>query len=83
MYKRQLLNDTNNKKEAEPLWNGFFITYLGLCNYDNMVRKCSIVDAVNKHFTCFYVDNGIVGVRVPFVYATKLISVSFVDCTRM
>lgn len=23
-----------------------------------------IVDAVNKHFTCFNVDNGIVGVRV-------------------
>jgi hypothetical protein len=27
------------KKEAEPLWNGFFITYLGLCNYDNAGRK--------------------------------------------
>ena len=30
---------TQIEKEAEPLWNGFFITYLGLCNYDNMVRK--------------------------------------------
>jgi len=37
--KSSFFNDTNNKKEAEPLWNGFFITYLGLCNYDNAGRK--------------------------------------------
>ena len=55
-----------------------FIVVINIIN-----RVCSIVDAVNKHFTCFNVDNGIVGVRVPSVYATKLISVSFVDCTRM
>ena len=36
-----------------------FIVVINIIN-----RVCSIVDAVNKHFTCFNVDNGIVGVRV-------------------